>query len=209
MKVSLKKKLLFLWSVPYVSYIIIPFKAVSYILSSKFTQNITQFQQRPKYASWDWYYQSPRLILSISCWNQFSPNCHLKIRVDKSSSELICVINFKPKSLGHRLHRSTPDMVSVIRAANLYMTNFRLASRVREIDILISEIDKMRLEIDNINLDPSKMLTRLIFCPRRDWCYQSPRRVFWAICSAETTYLLKTNRFSIEVHHCLKRGSRW
>ena len=29
----------------------------------------------------------------------------------------------------------------------IYMTNFRLASRVREIDILISEIDKMRLEI--------------------------------------------------------------
>ena len=32
-------------------------------------------------------------------------------RIDKSSNELICAINFKPTLLSHRLHRSTPDMV--------------------------------------------------------------------------------------------------
>ena len=122
------------------------------------------------------------------CWNRFFINCHLKIRVDKSSSELICVINFKPKSLSHRLHRSTPDMVSVIRAANLYMTIFRLASRVREMHILISEMHNMDLEMHNMDLDPSKMCTRRDFCPRRDAYYGFAQRIFWAICSAETVY---------------------
>jgi hypothetical protein len=32
-------------------------------------------------------------------------------RVDKSSNRLICVINFKPTLLSHRVRRSTPDMV--------------------------------------------------------------------------------------------------
>ena len=40
------------------------------------------------------------------------------IRVDESSSVLICVINFKPKSLSHRLHRSTPDL-SISRRVHL------------------------------------------------------------------------------------------
>ena len=33
------------------------------------------------------------------------------LRVDKSSNQLICVINFKPTLLSHRLRISTPDMV--------------------------------------------------------------------------------------------------
>jgi hypothetical protein len=41
----------------------------------------------------------------------FNPDILSHLRVDGRSSELICGINFKPKSLSHRLHRSTPDMV--------------------------------------------------------------------------------------------------
>ena len=41
----------------------------------------------------------------------FSKFFFSSLRVDGSSSELICEINFKPKSLSYRLHRSTPDMV--------------------------------------------------------------------------------------------------
>ena len=42
-------------------------------------------------------------------WTECDPKTYF--RVDKSSNELICVINFKPTLLSHRLLRSTPDMV--------------------------------------------------------------------------------------------------
>ena len=47
--------------------------------------------------------------------------------------------------------------------ANLYMTIFRLASRVRETRFLISEMHNMDLEMHNMHLDPSKNRVRRDF----------------------------------------------
>ena len=62
--------------------------------------------------------------------------------------------------------------------ANLYMVIFRLASRVRETHILISEMHNMDFEMHNMDFDPSKMCTRRIFCPRRDAYYGFAKRAF-------------------------------
>ena len=66
-----------------------------------------------------------------------------------------------------------------VRAANLYMTIFRLASRVRETRILISEMHNMDFKTHiNMDFDPSKMCTKRAFCPRRNAYYGFAKRAF-------------------------------
>ena len=56
-----------------------------------------------------------------------------------------------------------------ISSPGIFITEFfRLASRVRETHILISEMHNMDLEMHNMDLDPSKNRVRRDFCPRRD-----------------------------------------
>ena len=49
------------------------------------------------------------------------------------------------------------------RLKRIYMTIFRLASRVRETRFLISEMHNMDLEMHNMHLDPSKNRVRRDF----------------------------------------------
>ena len=78
-------------------------------------------------------------------WTECDPKTYF--RVDKSSNELICVINFKPTLLSHRLHRSTPDMVWLNPKSRFKLIPELIASRapkcIKSLGIRRSDRSKM------------------------------------------------------------------